>query len=92
MQVCNDLLVRHELEALGLCVEGHTSASIHGHEESLMISTKRAKRCEQSIKAHVRAANQKSLRRADGLWGRTVEELINGILQASPTHSGRRAS
>ena len=37
--VCNDMLVAQKMDALGLAVEGHTSASINGHEESVMIST-----------------------------------------------------
>ena len=74
LQVCNDLLVRHGLQALGLCVEGHTSASIHGHAESLMISTKRSKRCEDSIVAHVRAANKKAV---DAMWGHPIDQLVN---------------
>ena len=37
--VCNDMLIAQKMDTLGLAVEGHTSASIHGHEESVMIST-----------------------------------------------------
>ena len=55
LQILNELLVGNGFAPLGLCVEGHTSASIHGHEESLMISTTRAERCETSIKEHTLA-------------------------------------
>ena len=55
LQILNELLVGNGFAPLGLCVEGHTSASIHGHEESLMISSTRAERCETSIKEHTLA-------------------------------------
>ena len=75
-QICNDLLVSHGLEALGLCIEGHTSASINGHQESLEISTKRSSRCERSIKEHTLARNTPRAH-ADAMWGHAIETLIS---------------
>jgi len=65
LQILNELLVGNGFAPLGLCVEGHTSASIHGHEESLMISTTRAERCETSIKEHTLARTSARLEEDD---------------------------
>ena len=50
--------MEQKLAPLGLAVEGHTSASINGHAESLSISTKRSKQCERSIQRHLVEANE----------------------------------
>ena len=53
--ICNDVLQSHGLRPLGLSVEGHTSATPHGEQESLRISTRRALRCRGSIERHLRS-------------------------------------
>ena len=53
LRICNDLLAEMKIAPLGLAVEGHTSASIHGHAESLRISSLRAQQCCKSVRAHV---------------------------------------
>jgi len=74
LQICNDLLVEHGLPSLALCVEGHTSALIHTADESLTISTLRAKRCETSIKEHVRA--RQGTHKEDQMWGQPLDAMI----------------
>ena len=53
LRICNDILIEMKVAPLGLAVEGHTSASIHGHTESLRISSLRANQCCKSVRAHV---------------------------------------
>ena len=53
LRVCNDMLAEMNRAPLGLAVEGHTSASIHGHTESLRISSLRANQCGKSIRKHL---------------------------------------
>ena len=53
LTLLNNMLHDQHLAPLGLAIEGHTSASWHGHEESLMISTKRANQCERSVVRHI---------------------------------------
>ena len=72
LQLCNDLLLEQGTAPLGLAVEGHTSASIHGHDESVDISTKRSKQCKRSIVRHMLAANRGS----SAMWDVQVDDLI----------------
>ena len=78
LSICNNLLTEMRLAPLGLAVEGHTSASIHGHEESLNISTARAKQCKRSICAHLEdmvegASDDEGSTMA---WGKPVYTLV----------------
>ena len=66
------MLLEHDAAPLGLAVEGHTSASIHGHEESIDISTKRSKQCKRSIVRHIQAANVGS----PAMWSVQLDDLI----------------
>jgi len=75
LRLCNDMVVSHGGPPLGLAIEGHTSASIHSHDESVRISTLRAERCERSIVAHLHAGHQ-SAAKARGVWVQSLEELI----------------
>ena len=52
--VCNEILAERGLEPCQLDVQGHTSASIHGADESLSISTKRATRCSDRMRQEMR--------------------------------------
>lgn len=75
LRLCNDMVVSHGGPPLGLAIEGHTSASIHSHDESVRISTLRAERCERSIVAHLHAGHQPAAN-ARGVWGHSLEELV----------------
>jgi hypothetical protein len=74
LQITNGVLVKHNFLPLGLAAEGHTSASLHGHEESVDISTRRARRCSESIRRHLARANE--ITEADELWGEPISRLI----------------
>ena len=52
-QICNNLLTSLDFSPFGLAVDGHTSASIHGHQESLRISSLRAAQCAMTVRAHL---------------------------------------
>ena len=94
LTICNDILKEECLPPLGLSVEGHTSASIHGIEESLTISSLRARRCLSSIRSNLKSL---LVTRADALSGRRVDaatltawelNVFNGMLDNLLTYRG----
>ena len=76
--ICNDILAEMNLAPLGLAVEGHTSASIHGHTESLRISSLRANQCGKSIRRHlVEQGEGKTDESGAALgWGLPIDALV----------------
>ena len=60
-KIVNELLMLEGYLPLSLAIEGHTSASIHGHEESITISTKRAGRCMEEVVSWLAASDAVSL-------------------------------
>jgi hypothetical protein len=73
LQICNDLLQQQGLAPLGLTVEGHTSASMNGHEESVRISSLRAMQCERSVSSALKTANPG----VATLWGKPVDKVVS---------------
>ena len=78
LRICNNMLMEMKLAPLGLAVEGHTSASIHGHTESLRISSLRADQCGKSTRAHVadQGDGETDAIGAPLAWGKQIDGLI----------------
>ena len=71
-EICNDLLHSLSLPPLGLRLDGHTSASIHGPKESVHISTLRARQCERAVKRFLMLKHRGALT----LWGQPLFLLL----------------
>ena len=79
LQLCNDLLARRNLSPLAVQFEGHTSTSLHGEEESLAISSRRAQVCAESLIRRMKADPSRDSALRSSFWGVPANELISSV-------------